>query len=146
MSGFSEGTDTSTDSIRIYPLEANHTLHDSSRNNRSVVKFANDVNAVNNAHSVKAKKNSVGASSVNFPPILKGDAKSSNAKSEDDEEGEFSKNESLNDPPEECSELAQVGLGMAFWRWVEFGTGVVWFSEFSLSLVFDTFLCSPVVL
>ena len=88
MSGFNDGTDKSMDSIRIYPLEANHTLHDASRNNRSVVKFANDVNAAN---SVKTKRNSVAAA---FPPILKSDDANQNAvdseKAEDEEEGEFS--------------------------------------------------------
>ena len=89
MSGFNDGTNKSTDSIRIYPLEANHTLHDPSRN-RSVVKFANDVNAVNNAHSVKTKRNSVAA----FPPILKSDDSNQkeldSEKPEDEEEGDFS--------------------------------------------------------
>ena len=87
MSGYNDGTDKSTDSIRISPLEANHTLHDASRNNRSVVKFANDVNAVNN---VKTKRNSVAA----FPPILKSDDANQkevdSEKAEDEEEGEFS--------------------------------------------------------
>ena len=84
MSGFSYGTDKSTDSIRIYPLEANHTLHDAGRN-KSVVKFANDVNAVNNAHGVKTKRNSVAA----FPPILKSDddnQKASDSEKPEDEE------------------------------------------------------------
>ena len=101
-----------------YPVEArvgadnmpaaNHTLHDANHrdHHKSVVQFANDVNAataiVNNAHNVKShgsvlgpgggggktKKNSV-ASSVVVPPILKGEEKSTNANEEDQEEFSF---------------------------------------------------------
>ena len=88
---------------------ANHTLHDANHrdHHKSVVQFANDVNAataiVNNAHNVKShgsvlgpggggggktKKNSV-ASSVVVPPILKGEEKSTNANEEDQEEFSF---------------------------------------------------------